>query len=53
MKEIKGVQILSVSTQNIMNQKVSSSTELLEFKTGKAPGNLFKIPAGYKKTNPR
>jgi hypothetical protein len=50
MKKIKGVQVLSTSTQNIMNQKVSSSTELLEFKSGKAPSNLFEIPAAYKKT---
>ena len=50
MKKIKGVQVLNISTQNIMNQKVSSSTELLDFKTGSAPDNLFQIPAGYKKT---
>lgn len=49
MKKIKGVQVLSISTQNVMNQKVSSSTELLDFKTGNAPDNLFQIPAGYKK----
>ncbi len=50
MKKMKGVQVLSVSTQNVMNQKISSSTELLDFKTGSAPDNLFQIPAGYKKT---
>ena len=50
MKKIKGVQVLNISSQKIMNQNVSSSTELLEFKTGNAPGDLFQIPAGYKKT---
>jgi hypothetical protein len=50
MKKIKGVQVLNVSTQKIMNQNISSSTELLDYKTGSAPGDLFQIPANYKKS---
>ena len=50
MKKIKGVHVLGISTQTVMNQKFSSSTELLDYKTGSAPDDLFQIPAGYKKT---
>ena len=49
MKKIKGVQVLTTSTQNIMNQTVQTTSEIIEFKTGKAPDRLFEIPAGYKK----
>jgi hypothetical protein len=49
MKKIKGVQVLTISNQKVMNQNISSSTELLDYKTGTAPDNLFEIPAGYKK----
>lgn len=47
MKKIKGVQVMSVSTQNMMNQTRTSTTELIEFKEKKAPKNLFQIPKGY------
>lgn len=49
IKKMKGVAVLTTSTNKIMGQEMKSSTELLEFKEGKAPANVFKIPAGYKK----
>ena len=49
MKKIKGVQVKSISTQNIMNQTRTSTTELIEYKEKKAPKNLFQIPKGYTK----
>lgn len=49
MKKIRGVQVFTKSTQNIMNQTFQSTTELVEFKTGKAPAHVFEIPAGYTK----
>lgn len=49
MKKIKGVQVKSISTQNIMNQTRTSTTELIEYKEKKAPKNLFRIPQGYTK----
>ena len=48
MKKIEGVQVRTISTQKIMNQTTTSTTELLEFKDQKAPAGLFKIPQGYK-----
>ena len=49
MKKIKGVHVLTTSSQNLMGQTVKSTTELLEFKNLKAPAELFKVPSGYKK----
>jgi len=49
MKKIKGVAVLTNTTTTIMNNTVKSSTELLEFKDGKAPAGLFELPAGYAK----
>ncbi len=49
LKKIKGVQVLNISSSQMMGHTVKSSTELLEFKTAKAPANLFAIPAGYTK----
>ncbi len=49
MEKIKGVQVRSIAKHEMMGQTISSSTELIEFKDGTAPANLFKIPAGYKK----
>lgn len=49
MKKIKGVQVMSITTQNIMNQTQTSTTELMEFKEKQAPKTLFQIPAGYVK----
>lgn len=49
MEKIKGVQVLTVSTFTMMNQPHRSTTELVEFKEGNAPANIFDIPAGYKK----
>lgn len=49
IKKMKGVAVLTTSTNKIMGQEMKSSTELLEFKEEKAPASVFKIPAGYKK----
>jgi hypothetical protein len=49
MKKIKGVQVLNTSTSKIMNQSVTSSLELLEYRQAKAPADLFRIPKGYVK----
>jgi len=49
MKKIKGVQVKSISTQNIMNQTRTSTIELIEYKEKKAPKNLFQVPKGYTK----
>ncbi|MCU0598333.1 MAG: DUF4412 domain-containing protein [Desulfobacterales bacterium] len=49
MEKIKGVQVMTVSNFTMMNQPHKSTTELLEFKKMTAPGNIFDIPAGYKK----
>jgi hypothetical protein len=49
MEKIKGVHVKSSMDQQIMNQTIKSSTELIEFKTNKAPANLFDLPKGYKK----
>ena len=49
-KEVKGVVVLTKSSNTIMGQKMESSTELLEYKTGKAPASAFTVPQkGYKK----
>ncbi len=49
MKKIKGVQVLSTTTTQMMGQSMKSSSELLEFKEGTAPAGIFKLPDGYKK----
>jgi hypothetical protein len=46
-QKIKGVQVMTASTIQMMGQPVRSTTELLEVKNGKAPAGLLKIPAGY------
>ncbi|RPI02985.1 MAG: hypothetical protein EHM72_02760 [Calditrichaeota bacterium] len=49
MKKIKGVQVFSSTQTEMMGQTFGSSTELLEYKEGKAPVEAFNIPAEYKK----
>ncbi len=48
MKKIKGVQVNTVSNQQIMGKTRTSTTELLEYKEAKAPAGLLDIPAGYR-----
>lgn len=48
-QKIKGVPVLSNTTSTMMGATLKSSTQLLEFKEGKAPANITAIPAGYKK----
>jgi hypothetical protein len=52
MKKIKGTQVMTISTNQIMGQKINSTTELVEIKEGKAPADLLKIPSGYTKGQP-
>ncbi len=49
LKKIKGVQVYSEQTITMMGQPMKSSIELMEFKEGKAPDNVFDLPADYKK----
>ena len=49
MKKIKGVRVLEKTSNNMMGTKVNSTIQLLEFKEGKAPANLFDLPQGYTK----
>lgn len=48
LKKIKGVQVYVVQKTEMMGQTFGSTTEMLEFKEGKAPANAFDLPAGYK-----
>ncbi len=50
LKKIKGVHVYSEQTITMMGQAMKSSIELIEFKEGKAPSNIFDLPAEYKKT---
>ncbi|WP_415405761.1 hypothetical protein ACLHDG_08325 [Sulfurovum sp. CS9] len=49
LKKIKGVHVYSEQTITMMGQPMKSSIELIEFKEGKAPSNIFDLPAEYKK----
>ena len=49
LKKIKGVHVYSEQTVTMMGQPMKSSIELMEFKEGKAPSNVFDLPTGYKK----
>jgi hypothetical protein len=51
LKKIKGVHVYSEQTMIMMRQSMKSSIELMEFKEVKAPGNVFDLPAGYKKVD--
>ncbi|MCD4779016.1 MAG: hypothetical protein K8S27_00495 [Candidatus Omnitrophica bacterium] len=53
MKKIKGVQVMNTTTNKIMNQTITSTTKLLEYREAKAPANLFQIPEGYVKESGR
>jgi hypothetical protein len=48
-KKIKGVTVLSNTTTTMMGATMKTSTQLMEFKEGKAPANIAAVPAGYKK----
>ncbi|MBN1559462.1 hypothetical protein JW998_04385 [candidate division KSB1 bacterium] len=52
MKKIKGVHVLTTQETEMMGNSFGSSTELLEFKEGKAPASAFSMPTGYIKENP-
>ena len=46
-KKIKGVQVLTKQTTEMMGQSMGSTVELIEYKEGKAPVSAFAMPAGY------
>jgi len=46
-EKIKGIQVRSSTTQQVMNQSMTTFTELLEIKDVEAPGDLLDIPPGY------
>ncbi len=50
MQKINGVHVLTKQTTKMMGQNINSSIELIEFKEGKAPADVFILPKGYKKT---
>ncbi len=50
MKKLKGVPVLTVSSNVVMGATIKSIVELLEFKEGTAPAGIFEVPQGYKKT---
>jgi hypothetical protein len=47
MQKIKGVQVLTEQTTEMMGQSIESSVELVEYKEGKAPASAFEMPSGY------
>lgn len=48
-EKIKGVQVYTEQTNEIMGQTMKSSTELIDYKEKRAPASAFKMPNGYKK----
>jgi len=51
LKKIRGVHVLSTQTTKMMGQSFKSTTEIIEYKEGKAPASAFTFPSGYKKEN--
>ncbi|HEX9935242.1 MAG TPA: hypothetical protein VGB38_08605 [bacterium] len=51
MKKVKGMPVYTVSSTPMMGTVVKSTTELLEWKEGKAPAGILDVPAGYKTTS--
>ena len=49
MEKVKGVQVITQSTFLMMGMPQKTTTELIEFKEGKAPADVLSIPAGYTK----
>jgi len=47
IEKIKGVQVKTVSKQEIMGKTRTTTTELLTYKEADAPANLLDIPDGY------
>ncbi|MDZ7831322.1 MAG: hypothetical protein U5L07_06190 [Desulfobacterales bacterium] len=47
MKKIKGVQVKTLSTQQIMGKERTTTTELLDYKEAEAPAGHLEIPSGY------
>jgi hypothetical protein len=52
-KKIKGVHVLTVATNEMMGQTITSTTRLIDFKKGRAPDNAFAIPADYREETMR
>ena len=49
LKKIKGVHVLVKQSFDMMGQSIDSTSELLDFREGKAPAAVFQLPDGYKK----
>ncbi len=49
MQKIKGVQVYTEQTNQVMGQTIKSTVELLEHKQGNAPAEAFELPTGYSK----
>ncbi|WP_319371680.1 DUF4412 domain-containing protein [uncultured Ilyobacter sp.] len=47
-KKIRGIEVYTEQTTEMMGQTMKSSTELLEYKKGRAPASAFEMPSGYK-----
>jgi hypothetical protein len=52
LKKMKGVTVYSKTTMSMMGQDIVSTSELLEWKEGKAPKGTFDRPVGYKQGKP-
>lgn len=48
-EKIKGVPVLTTTTNTVMGKSVKSVTELIEAREGKAPPDFFELPKGYRK----
>ena len=48
-QKIKGIQVASETTMNIMGANMRVTTEVLEITKKSAPAGIYSVPAGYKK----
>ena len=49
LKKMKGITVYSTTAMSMMGTEINSTSELLEWKEGKAPTGTFEVPAGYTK----
>ncbi len=52
LEKIKGIQVYTSQSMDMMGQTIKTTSELLEYKEGNPPSDAFTLPTGYKKTNP-
>jgi hypothetical protein len=48
MKKIKGLHVLTSQKSEVMGQSFGSSSEMVDYKEGKAPAAALNMPSGYK-----